>query len=133
MPKPNLELSQALVGYADACTDISDGLISDLKKILNFSNLGADIYLSKIPISKTLQSIYKLFSDKKRFWELVLNWGEDYELVFSMSSKKKKVFDKNKTHHKLFKVGNIRNDRQINIYKKDLTKIKLNFSGFSHF
>ena len=133
LPKPNLELSQALVGYADACTDISDGLISDLKKILNFSNLGADIYLSKIPISKTLQSIYKLFSDKKKFWELVLNWGEDYELVFSMSSKKKKVFEKNKTHHKLFKVGSIRNDGQINIYQKDLTKIKLNFSGFSHF
>ena len=133
LPEPKLKLSQSLIGYADTCTDISDGLISNLKKILNFSNLGADIYLSEIPISKTLQSIYKLFSDKNKFWELVLNWGEDYELVFSMSSKKKKVFEKNKTHHKLFKVGSIRNDGQINIYQKDLTKIKLNFSGFSHF
>ena len=133
LPKPKLKLSKSLIGYADSCTDISDGLITDLKKILNFSNLGADIYLSEIPISKTLQSIYKLFKDKKKFWELVLSWGEDYELVFSMSSKKKKLFDKQKTNHKIFKVGNLRNDRQINIYEKDLTKIKLNLTSFSHF
>ena len=96
LPDPKLKLSQSLIGYADSCTDISDGLISDLTKILNFSNLGADIYLSEIPISKTLQSIYNLFFDKKKFWELVLNWGEDYELIFSMSSQKKKQFDKKK-------------------------------------
>ena len=134
LPKPKLDLGKSILDYADSCTDISDGLITDLKKILFNSKLGANIFINKIPISDPVKKIYKLYQNKTKFWEILLNWGEDYELIFSMSLKKKKIYEKKFSKFKNFtKIGSLKDGKTITLLKKNNKKLILNTNGFSHF
>ena len=133
LPKPKISLGKSIIGYADSCTDISDGLISDLKKILLNSKLGAKIFINKLPISKPVRMIYDLYENKRNFWDIILNWGEDYELIFSMSLEKKKKYEKkfNKLKN-ITKIGSLTNDQSITLLENN-KKMILNTDGFSHF
>lgn len=83
-PIPRVEEGLALscLPGVHAMMDISDGVGSDLRHILDESGVGARIDTGKLPISKELQA---LCSEKG--WdpkELALSGGEDYELLFTM-------------------------------------------------
>ena len=83
-PTPRVEEGLALscLPGVHAMMDISDGVGSDLRHILDESGVGARIDTGKLPISKELQA---LCSEKG--WdpkELALSGGEDYELLFTM-------------------------------------------------
>jgi len=81
-PKPRVELGRALVGYASACIDISDGLLADLGHILEASGCGAQIELGNLPTARLLSAL----ADKDR-WLYQLSGGDDYELLFTLSQK----------------------------------------------
>ena len=76
------------MNIAEACTDISDGLIGDIKKISQQSNLCANIFCEKIPLSPPVKNILSFSKNKKKIWESILIGGEDYELVFSVAKTK---------------------------------------------
>ena len=83
-PTPRVEEGLALscLPGVHAMMDISDGVGSDLRHILDESGVGARIDTAKLPISEELQD---LCSEKG--WdpkELALSGGEDYELLFTM-------------------------------------------------
>ena len=83
-PTPRVEEGLALscLPGVHAMMDISDGVGSDLRHILDESGVGARIDTGKLPISNELQA---LCSEKG--WdpkELALSGGEDYELLFTM-------------------------------------------------
>jgi thiamine-monophosphate kinase len=61
--------------------DISDGLLQDLGHILDKSNVGATVYLDKIPLSQPLKSMAERFH--KDPFQFALTGGEDYELLFT--------------------------------------------------
>ena len=44
LPSPRLDIGRRLIGYSNACRDISDGLIKDLEDICDNSNLKATIF-----------------------------------------------------------------------------------------
>jgi len=67
---------------ASSCIDISDGLLADLGHILKASNVGAEVKLSQIPYSDSLQKL-----DKAIAIELALTGGDDYELCFTIADK----------------------------------------------
>ena len=71
-PKAHIDLGLKLSDIASACIDISDGLLQDLNLICQSSNVGAEIYLEKIPTSISEKSL-----------ELI-NSGDDYELCLSL-------------------------------------------------
>ena len=58
-PEPRIQTGLELRDIATSCIDISDGLFIDLSHILNCSKVGADVQLSDIPYSKTLQKLNK--------------------------------------------------------------------------
>ena len=72
-PLPQVELGKKLVGIANSCTDISDGLLKDLGNILKTSNVSAVLDARKIPLA---------IADKKYF-EQQITAGDDYQLVFT--------------------------------------------------
>jgi len=74
--KTGLELRQ----LASSCIDISDGLLADLGHILKASNVGAEVKLSEIPYSDSLQKLDKVIAI-----ELALTGGDDYELCFTIA------------------------------------------------
>lgn len=83
-PTPRVEEGLALscLPGVHAMMDISDGVGSDLRHILDESGVGARIDTGKLPISKELQDLCI-----KKGWdprELALSGGEDYELLFTM-------------------------------------------------
>ena len=82
-PKPNVELAQQLVGVANACIDISDGLEQDLSHILSRSNTGANIDTKAIPLSDAVAT----YIDTTQDWCVALAGGDDYELCFTVSEK----------------------------------------------
>ncbi|MBX3290417.1 MAG: thiamine-phosphate kinase [Acidobacteria bacterium] len=68
-----------------AMIDLSDGLSSDLAHICSASGIGAKIFSETLPINSNFGSL-DLSSEKKL--DLVLNGGEDFELLFTVDEKK---------------------------------------------
>jgi len=66
-----------------AMLDISDGINSDLKHILNASGVSAELYMENIPVSQDLRQAAAQYS-----WnipELALSGGEDYSLLLTVA------------------------------------------------
>ena len=77
-PQPRLALGRALRGVANACIDLSDGLLADLSHLATASGLAAELSLEALPASGGLQAL----AAPER-WPLQLAGGDDYELCFT--------------------------------------------------
>ena len=71
-PKARIDLGLELNSLASAAIDISDGLLQDLNLICISSEVGADVYLEKIPTPVSDKTIE------------IINSGDDYELCFTV-------------------------------------------------
>jgi thiamine-monophosphate kinase len=80
-PDPQIEFGQALLGIANACIDISDGLAGDLGHILQQSQVGACIDWEVLPLSPEVLGFIEYTGD----WAMPLTAGDDYELCFTLS------------------------------------------------
>jgi len=83
-PEPQVEFGQALIGIANACIDISDGLAGDLGHILEQSNVGACLDWDALPLSPEVHAYIQDTGD----WAMPLTAGDDYELCFTVSPEK---------------------------------------------
>jgi thiamine-monophosphate kinase len=79
-PTPRVAAGLALRGYANACIDISDGLIADLGHICTSSKVGAEIDASLLPRSSALLDLF----DDATSRDFALSGGDDYELCFTV-------------------------------------------------
>lgn len=86
-PSPRLALGQALAGIANAAIDLSDGLVADLGHILECSQVGAQIWADKLPLSTAMRETLSL----KEAQALALSAGEDYELCFTVPQEKEGI------------------------------------------
>ena len=86
LPEPRVELGKLLaqMGSVNACIDISDGLVVDMRHICETANVTAEIQLSDIPLSSAAGGL--LGSDPARVHRASLGGGDDYELLFCLSS-----------------------------------------------
>jgi thiamine-monophosphate kinase len=88
-PTPRIELGIALRDIAHSAVDISDGLLGDLRHILQQSNKDAKVFLDRLPKSTTL---LKQSADiQNRF---AASGGDDYELCFTAPVSKREVLTK---------------------------------------
>jgi thiamine-monophosphate kinase len=78
-PEPRLDLGRVLRGKATACIDISDGLSADLAHIAQASQLGAEVWLERLPRPEVMRAL-----PPEHCWNLQLGGGDDYELCFSL-------------------------------------------------
>lgn len=83
-PEPQIEAGLALIGIANACIDVSDGLAGDLGHILEQSNAGACLDWDALPLSDAVLSYINATGD----WSMPLTAGDDYELCFTVSPEK---------------------------------------------
>ena len=84
-PTPRLLVGTSLRRIASACIDISDGMVSDIKHILNASQCGAIIHVDKLPMSKALKESVS----SSQAIDYALSAGDDYELLFTVSEEQK--------------------------------------------
>lgn len=80
-PTPRIETGLALLGVANSCIDISDGLASDLGHILKQSGVGATLDYEKLPLSNAVKNYIEQTGD----FQMPLISGDDYELCFTVA------------------------------------------------
>ena len=88
--KPNirLKLADQLIKFANTSIDISDGLLSDLDKLINNQKLSYKLKLNNIPISNNLKKVLKL----KKFSKInFISRGDDYQIIFTASKAKRGI------------------------------------------
>lgn len=88
-PTARIAESRVIRDYANACIDISDGLLQDLSHILKASDCGATIYTDQVQFSPALKQLY----DRQQCLSFALTGGDDYELLFSVPQVKCKAFE----------------------------------------
>ncbi len=86
-PKARFDILNQVLPYANALIDISDGLLGDLAHLCKQSNKGAKIFLNKLPISPLLVKAAKKLKQNPTPTHMALYGGEDYELLYTTSSK----------------------------------------------
>jgi len=109
--------------------DVSDGIASDLMHICHRSGLGANIYEDKLPIHKVTYDTAVEF--KLDPITCVLNGGEDYELLFTISQDDHK---KLKDHPDIHFIGYTQEKAKgINLVTKQQNVVPLSAQGWEHF
>ena len=125
LPSLPIKFSQNLIDFANTSIDVSDGLIADMKKLINNQNLSFKIYLDKIPLSKNLKSYIDRNNKKKT--KYLFN-GDDYQILFTSSKKKRDLIKKisKKLNQKVTIIGQI---NQKNEKNKLIGSNNVNFLG----
>lgn len=122
-PLPRIHEGLAIRKFANACIDISDGVVADLGHILEKSAVGALIDYAKLPLSYEVQNYIKNTGD----WQLPLMAGDDYQLCFTLPPE-----NANKLTIDCQQIGIIEAETGLRILRSEkITTIKA--QGYEHF
>ena len=131
-PEIQIKLAKELLKFANSSIDISDGLIDDLKKMLNKQKLSYKILEEKIPVSTNLHTYLKTNNLKKSNF---ISNGDDYQILFTAGVDKSRIIESTskKLGIKISKIGKIRrnNEKPVFINKKG-EHLLVKSSGYKH-
>ena len=132
--QPNLcyDLTNRLLSFANTSIDVSDGLITDLEKLINKQKLSYKLFFKKIPISNNLNRLLNMKKFKKISF---ISKGDDYQILFTANPSKSRIISKiSKTLRiKISKIGKICNASQKSeIIDQKGKEIALKNKGFYH-
>jgi len=118
-PDIQIKLTNDLLKFANTSIDISDGLIDDLKKMINQQKLSYKIWEEKIPISRKLSALLKKNDLRKSNF---ISNGDDYQILFTASVNRSRIIESasKKLGVKISKIGKIsqKNEKSALINKK---------------
>ncbi len=125
-PYPHIAEGKWLAAHTGvhAMLDISDGIESDIQRIMEKSGCGAEIELTELPLSDHYIDIGR--DQGWDIWELALTGGEDYCLMLTLDPKHyAKIADQfaSQFNKNLSKIGNITDKK---------AELKLTFEGEGH-
>jgi len=134
-PYPRIKEAQAISEnrLASAMIDISDGLLSDLNKILTMSMAGATIYISQLPLSNDFKQFRGQLTHNKI--DYALNGGEDYELLFTSSQNKEEELMQLSHNFEIpiTKIGEINASKKLVVLDHDKKPYQIEKQGYDHF
>jgi thiamine-monophosphate kinase len=120
-----IKLAQMLT--INSMMDLSDGLSSDLNRICRASGVGAIIIAEQIPISKQARKAKDPLSS-------ALNDGEDFELLFTLSSKDcEQLLKKWDDPVSITRIGTITDTKKMRIKMPKGQITNLQVKGYDHF
>jgi len=132
LPDLHLELSKKLLSFANTSIDISDGLITDLEKLINKQKFSYKLNLKNIPISQNLK---KLLIQKKLNKLYYISQGDDYQILFTANAAKSRIINKTAKSLgvKISKIGKIcSNSQKSKIIDQKGNKIDVKTKGYFH-
>lgn len=129
-PEPRIPVGLALRGIASSAIDISDGLAADVGHVLSASKVGAEIDLTKLPLSAPLK---ELAQDEA--YQFALSAGDDYELCFTVSASHESELQSRMQaiDCPYTCIGIIKKEREVFFYCADGSPFRLKVPGFQHF
>ena len=116
-------------GHVSSATDISDGLLSELGEIIdaNESTIGITVHENWIPIPSEVFEIAEI-TDKNPY-DLALSYGEDFELLLTISPLE---FESIKTKLQLIKIGFVDSTGTIKMVDKSGDTKVVTPKGYEH-
>jgi len=126
-PEPRTGFGIRLLGIANSCIDVSDGLAADLGHVLEASQVGASLSTTSLPFSKYLAALESDVAIR-----LALAGGDDYELCFTAPEEKTIAIQQvsDETGVPVTCIGEITNDTGLRLSDSDISLVS---SGFNHF
>jgi len=88
-PVARIAVGAAISHFAHAAIDLSDGLYSDLEKLLTASGVAGSLELTDIPLSSHITNLM----DEEDALRFALSGGDDYELCFTAGTAGKQIRD----------------------------------------
>jgi len=130
-PRPPLQFGCELAGIAHSAIDISDGLLADLGHILQASGVGAEIDITRLPVSNALITR----CGRERATEFALSGGDDYQLCFTSASASSATLQALALKHEvqLTCIGHIREQSGILCRDAQGKLVDPHYSGYRHF
>jgi thiamine-monophosphate kinase len=121
--QPRIKIARYLVKKykIHSMIDISDGLISDLGKLLKESQKGAILYEEAIPLNK-----------RAKDFKYALYEGEDFELLFTVSLKEARRLLSDKKFI-FYPIGKVTKRKGLLLLNKDNRPRKIKVQGYEHF
>lgn len=118
---------------ASAMIDISDGLSSDLNRMVEASKVGAELELNQLPVSASLRRY--MGREGKDPMPYVLHGGEDYELLFSVPPKKVGLLEALMAEKRVTarRIGRIVTGKKVMARDLSGKRYELLPSGYDHF
>ena len=132
LPELYIKLTEKLFKFANTSIDISDGLFTDLDKLINNQKLSYIVNMSNIPISNNLK---KVILSKKLKKINYVSKGDDYQILFTASKKKSRIIKRTfkSLGIKISKIGNISSGTQKSqIIDEKGNKIAIKNKGHLH-
>jgi len=131
LSEPRVLVGQALLDLASSAIDISDGVISDIKHILQRSQVGVSLDVSSLPISNELVQFLGSDSQAQQY---ALSSGEEYELCFTVPEQNKGSIESALAHcgAKVTCIGQIRPQGTFELHNGGQS-IDWDLSGYDHF
>jgi len=123
-PSARADVGFRLRPGANAAIDVSDGLVADLGKILDASDVGAEVHLDQIPLSPQLLSA----EGREQALLDAMGGGDDYELCFTMpeSALSREI------PTPITAIGKITTERSMQLYDNG-ELVTFDDSGYRHF
>jgi thiamine-monophosphate kinase len=81
LPQPRTALADAVLHFATAAMDVSDGLVGDLAKLCRASGVAAEIDVAHVPFSDAISAA--VVADPSLI-ETALTGGDDYEILLTL-------------------------------------------------
>ena len=133
LPEPQLDMGQALLPFACACIDVSDGLVADLSHIADRSEVSINLDVTQIPISKN----YQAYVAQGGNLALALSGGDDYQLAFTAAAEHAVAINSvaQSLNVDVSKIGQVVNRMQqpLNLHADGDDYILDNVTGYQHF
>jgi thiamine-monophosphate kinase len=89
LPEPRNALAAAVLQFANAAMDVSDGLAGDLAKLCEASGVAAEIDVARVPLSDAARAA---IAADPALLETALTGGDDYEIVLTLAPEKLGAF-----------------------------------------
>ena len=131
-PDIPFKLTNHLHKFANSSMDVSDGIISDMHKLINKQKLSFSIGLDKLPISKNLSYFLKQYKFKK---DSIIFHGDDYQTLFTANKNKRRLIKSisKKINQKITLIGKIQENHKLNTLKSQNSALNMRkFKGYSH-
>lgn len=129
--EPRVLAGQALRDIASSALDISDGLVADIKHILNASNVSAVLNADAIPVSDELVAHC---GSREAAAKMALCSGEEYELCFTVPESHRGALDAAFLHAntQVTCIGQIRHGSGLTV-QWDGHPVDWTLAGWDHF
>lgn len=130
--EPRIKEGRAIARHgATAAMDLSDGVYSSIEQLKRITGFGFLIDLAKVPVAPLAKKVHEELDISIE--ELSLNYGGEYELLFTISrenfEKLKKI--EKKYNMKFTEIGHVKNGK--NVLLKKGREYEIKERGYEHF